>query len=102
MRLDGWNVLPRGYSARFDTRAAPVWLRVLFSTPFLDRFAYPLLVRRGLAYLAPSPAVEAAERDPFPAGGWRLESPASVQPGSVSWLRADHGNEPQLGCDRWA
>ena len=89
MKLGGWNVLPRGYGARFDTRAAPRWLRLLFSAPFLDRFAYPLMVRRGHAYLAPSPAMEAAERDPFPSGGWRPEEPDYVQPGSVSWLRTD-------------
>ena len=91
MNLDGWNVLPRGYGARFDTRAAPLWLRLLFGTPLLDRFAYPLMVRRGHAYLAPSPALEAAERDPFPSGGWRLEEPDYVQPGSVASLRVEDG-----------
>lgn len=85
--MEGWNVGPRGYGARFDVRAAPLWLRLLFHTPFIDRFAYPLLVRRGLVYLTPSPALDAADRDPFPSGGWRLEDPDYVPTGSVSWLQ---------------
>ena len=93
MKLDGWNVLPRGYGARFDTEAAPRWLRLLFSTPLLDRFAYPLMVRNGHAFLKPFPARDAADRDPFPGGGWRLEEPDYAQPGSVSWLRLDDKGE---------
>jgi hypothetical protein len=43
VRLTGWDVIPSGYGARFDANAAPFWLRVLFQTPFVDRFAYPHL-----------------------------------------------------------
>jgi len=89
--LEGWNVLPRGYGARFDAQAATLWLRLLVGTPFLDRFAYPLLVRRGHAYLTPFPALNSADRDPFPSGGWQLEAPDYVQPGSVSWLQEHDG-----------
>jgi len=86
MDLPGWNVIPPGYGARFDVAAAPLWLRVFFRTPFIDRFAYPLMVRRGHAYLAPSPD-SAEKRDPFPIGGWRLEDDDYAQPGSVAWLQ---------------
>ena len=85
MDLPGWNVIPAGYSARFDVAAAPLWLRVFFRTPFIDRFAYPLMVRRGYAFLAPFPS-SAGKRDPVPSGGWRLEDDDFVPPGSVVWL----------------
>jgi hypothetical protein len=85
MDLPGWNVIPQGYGARFDVAAAPLWLRTFFRTPLIDRFAYPLMVRRGYGYLAPSPA-RARNRDPFPSGGWRLEADDYVQPGSVAGL----------------
>lgn len=51
MRLEGWNEIPDGYGAWFDIRHAPLWLRLWFRTPILDRFAYPVVVRRGLGYL---------------------------------------------------
>lgn len=77
------------YCARFDTDAAPPWLRVLYRTPFLDRFAYPLMVRPGYGYLQPFPDADATDLAPFPGGGWRPEEPDHAQPSSVSWLRPD-------------
>lgn len=47
MKLDGWNSIPEGYGAEFDVAAAPWWLRVMYRTPLIDRFAYHLLVRSG-------------------------------------------------------
>ena len=73
MRLDGWNAIPNGYGAHFDVGAAPWWLRVLFQTPFVDRFAYPLLVRRGLGVLSPHPGWP-PERLGLVPNGWRLDS----------------------------
>lgn len=86
VKLDGWNAMPRGYGVRFDVDAAPLWLRVFFRTPFIDRFAHPLMVRRGHAYLMPFPDSD-GPHDPFPSGGWRLEDPNYVQPGSVTQLQ---------------
>ena len=71
MRLEGWNHVPEGYGASFDVRSAPLWLRVWFRTPFLDRWAYPQLVRRGLGYLTPHPGVPPEEREAV-ANGWRV------------------------------
>jgi hypothetical protein len=71
MRLEGWNHIPLGYSARFELDAAPRWLRVWFHTPFVDRFAYPLAVRRGFGVLHPHPGWPADEREDVPAG-WRV------------------------------
>jgi hypothetical protein len=69
--LDGWNRIPAGYGARFDLAAAPWWLRLWAGTPFVDRFAYPRLVRRGLGELTPHPGVPDDARGPV-TGGWRV------------------------------
>lgn len=88
VKLAGWNDIPKGYGARFDIASAPVWLRILYATPFLDRFAYPQLVYRGLGFLAPHPGLSAAELDPV-TGSWRLEDPHYRSPGSIAWLHPD-------------
>ena len=87
MDLLGWNVIPYGYGVRFDVEAAPLWLRVFFRTPFIDRFAHPLMVRRGHAYLTPQAAIAAARREPVPDVGWRMEEPSYVAPGSYAQLQ---------------
>jgi hypothetical protein len=96
--LEGWDHVPHGYGAWFDVTSAPWWLRLWFATPFLDRYAYPRLVRRGLGWLSPSPAVPDGEREPV-AGGWRLRPPGYRPPGSTAGLSADGGiEEPGRGC----
>ena len=84
MRLVGWNDIPAGYRAGFDLDGAPLWLRLWFRTPFVDRFAYPLAVRRGYGWLTPHPGVE-----PAPVGdvGWRIHPDDDERPGSVAILR---------------
>lgn len=47
MRLAGWNDIPKGYGARFDTASAPAWLRIMHATPFLERFSYPCWCNEG-------------------------------------------------------
>ena len=77
MQLEGWNHIPAGYSASFDVAAAPWWLRAWFRTPFVDRFAYPVMVRRGHGLLRPLPNSTAGLKEPV-TGGWRLDpSPGS-------------------------
>jgi hypothetical protein len=85
VRLEGWNHIPEGYGARFNVRSAPRWLRLLFHTPFVDRFAYPLLVRRGHGYLRASPAVPPHQLGSVPPG-WRIDPPGYEPPGSWAWL----------------
>lgn len=75
MRLSGWNDIPPGYGASFEVARAPAWIRILFKTPFLDRFAYPLLVRRGLGVLHAFPDRSPDELGPV-RGHWRVEPPA--------------------------
>jgi hypothetical protein len=83
--LEGWDHVPRGYGAEFDTAAAPWWLRLWFRTPFLDRYAYPRLVTRGLGFLSPSPGWAEGDREPV-RGGWRVREPGYVAPGSTAEL----------------
>lgn len=85
MRLEGWNDIPAGYGARFDVKAAPLWLRTLFNVPFLDRFAYPILVRRGHGYLRPSPGMPLQGLGDVPAA-WRIDPPDHEPPDSTAWL----------------
>lgn len=73
MRLEGWNRLPRGYGAYFDLAAAPWWLRGLFRSPFIDRFAYPILVSRGYGWLTAQPGVDGDEAAAT-ARGWRIST----------------------------
>jgi hypothetical protein len=86
MPLEGWNHIPRGYGADFDVASAPWWLRLWFGTPFVDRYAYPRLVRRGHGYLTPNPGCPADDREPT-GGGWRLRERGYTAPGSVTGLR---------------
>jgi hypothetical protein len=72
VKLTGWNDIPQGYGATFEVARAPAWLRMLYSTPFIDRFAHPLLVRRGLGVLRPSPSWPPERLGPVE-GGWRVE-----------------------------
>ena len=85
MRLEGWNHVPAGYGASFDVPSAPWWLRIWFRTPFVDRWAYPRLVRRGHGHLAPHPGVRSDEREPV-GDGWRLEPDGYQPPGSTTTL----------------
>jgi hypothetical protein len=72
MNLEGWNSIPRGYGASFELEGAPVWLRTWLHAPFIDRFAYPLAIRRGFGVLTPHRGCPPEERGPVPEG-WRVE-----------------------------
>lgn len=86
MRLEGWNSIPDGYGASFDVHLAPLWLRVTFRTPFVDRFAYPLLIDRGLGYLRPHPGWGPEKLGPVPSG-WKMRPDGWEPPGATSWLK---------------
>jgi len=81
MVLEGWNHIPDGYGASFAVEDAPWWLRLWYRLPFLDRFAYPLLVRRGHGYLRAFPGVPDARRGPV-GEGWKVREDSDVPPGS--------------------
>lgn len=87
MALEGWNHIPRGYGAQFDLQAAPWWLRFWFTTPFVDRYAYPRLVARGYAFLSPHPHFPVDDME-VPGPGWRFRPAGYETPGSTCRLRA--------------
>lgn len=94
VRLEGWNQVPQGAGASFETESAPAWLRVLAATPVLDRFAYPLLVSRGLGWLQVHDAAVFDEQAAARAG-WRVRRAEYVPPGSVGPLRDASGPPPR-------
>lgn len=85
VRLEGWDHIPRGYGGALRRPGGSWWLRLLWRTPLLDRFAHPLLVKRGHGYLSPSPAVLSDELGPV-TSGWKIEPPGYEPPGSWAWL----------------
>lgn len=68
----GWSEIPEGYGATFEVSRAPMWLRILHGLPFVDRFAYPLLVARGYGMLRAHPGLLTDALGPV-TGGWRVE-----------------------------
>lgn len=83
MRLEGWNSIPDGYVARFELGGAPWWLRLWFRAPFLDRFAYPVTVRRGYASLTADCGRTPEQRGEVGVG-WRVRPDDYRPPGSVA------------------
>lgn len=51
--LTGWDYVPDGYAAEFRWSDAPVFIRAWRHIPFIDRFAYVYMVKRGHVYLRP-------------------------------------------------
>lgn len=76
MKLDGWNYIPRGFGLQWDLTDAPLWLRAWFHFPFIDRFAYPLVVHRGFAWLTAHDPRD-TDREEVPPG-WRTAPPRTV------------------------
>ena len=54
MPILGWDLVPNGFTPQFDFEMAPLYLRALARIPYFERYAYPELVRLGLAKLWPS------------------------------------------------
>lgn len=46
--IRGWNDIPAGYVQEEDFHLAPVWLRVMARIKFVEKFAYPIAVKKGL------------------------------------------------------
>ncbi len=82
MTLEGWDHIPRGYSADFDLSGAPWWLRLWFRMPFVDRYAHPHVAARGYGYLTAKDFVPVEDREPV-GPGWRLREPDYQDPGTA-------------------
>lgn len=73
MNLLGWNVLPNDCAAEFKFDDGPSWLKVLALTPYFDRFAYPIAVRRGLGILWGT-TFSQSQREALATSGWILQT----------------------------
>lgn len=47
-KIHGWNDIPTGYVQEEDFHLAPIWLRLLASLKYFEKYAYPVAVKRGL------------------------------------------------------
>ncbi|MDP1719725.1 MAG: hypothetical protein Q8L08_01810 [Candidatus Nanopelagicaceae bacterium] len=73
MNLLGWNVLPDDCVAEFNFDDGPSWLKALALTPYFDRFAYPIAVRRGLGVLWGT-TFSQSQREMLGSSGWILHT----------------------------
>lgn len=88
MRLAGWNEVADGYGPWFEISCAPWWLHLWFHTPVLDKFAYPVAVRRGFGRLAPKlglPPQDLGDVGP----GWQI-APARPGPSVTPYRWISH------------
>ena len=46
--IHGWNDIPAGYVQEEDFHLAPVWLRAMARIKIVEKFAYPIAVKKGL------------------------------------------------------
>jgi hypothetical protein len=51
VNLVGWNIIPANCSAEVEFENAPTWLKALALTPYFERFAYPIAVRKGFGVI---------------------------------------------------
>jgi hypothetical protein len=77
VKLNGWNYLPRGYGLRGDLSQSPLSLSVWFRFPVLDRFAYPVGIRRGFVSVTPRRGWVDEDREQVPSG-WRIAAAEPV------------------------
>jgi hypothetical protein len=46
--IRGWNDIPEGFVQEEDFHLGPIWLRFLARIKIVERFAYPIAVKKGL------------------------------------------------------
>ena len=46
--IHGWNDIPIGYVQEEEFHLAPIWLRTLARIKYLEKYAYPIAVKKGL------------------------------------------------------
>jgi len=91
MKIDGWNHWPHGYNPTWDPGEMPFWLRQWHIFPLVDRFAFPVMIRRGYLRLTPDPEVPDRERAPVP-DGWTVED--EVPGREATWFNYSPRSRP--------
>jgi len=72
MTLKPWSEIPADFYPEFNFHRGPLWLRVLARTPVLDRYAYPIAMKKGLCDLWPTNE-QASLDDDFARGNWIIK-----------------------------
>lgn len=107
MNLIGWNVLPDDFVTEFKFEDGPRWLKILAFTPYFERFAYPIAVRRGLGILW-SDRVSQSEREALESIGWIVQTREKTKEekffeGSLVLLTSEpkRRQRPHIALTRW-
>jgi hypothetical protein len=72
MTLLGWNDASLDSVTEIDFKSSPKWLRFLALTPVVEKYAYPIAVRRGFATIWISND-SVVDIDFFLAQGWKVK-----------------------------
>lgn len=68
-----WHQFPANFRPEFNFHKGPFWLRALARTPILERFAYPIAMKKGLCELWPSSSESILDPN-FDATGWVIHT----------------------------
>ena len=72
MSLVGWNDSSIDFYTEIDFKSAPSWIRFLALTPVLEKYAYPVAVRRGFGTIWISED-SARDIDVYLVQGWQIK-----------------------------
>lgn len=102
MELLGWNLLPDDSAVEFKFEEGPTWLKILALTPYLERFAYPAAVKRGLGILW-SNSLGQGKKEALESTGWKIETREKTKEekffeGSLAFLTSTQGIPKASHC----
>jgi hypothetical protein len=72
MSLVGWNDSSLDFYTEFDFKSTPFWIRFLALTPVIEKYAYPVAVRRGFGTIWISED-SARDIDIYLVQGWQVK-----------------------------
>ena len=72
MSLVGWDDASLNAITEIDFKSSPFWIRLLALTPVIEKYAYPVAVRRGFGTIWISKESE-VDVDLFLAQGWQVK-----------------------------
>ena len=72
MSIVGWNDASLNSVTEIDFKNSPFWIRILALTPFIEKYAYPIAVRRGFGTIW-FPKDSEVDVSPFLIQGWQVE-----------------------------
>ena len=73
MSIVGWNDASINSLNEIDFKSSPFWIRLLALTPVVEKYAYPIAVRRGFGTIWISND-SAIDTDIFISQGWQIKN----------------------------